>query len=104
MLGRIIIIALIAGLVYLNYTNPKFEDHKAFLLAEIQQTYPVPEEMQERLWKNVDYSNFLVCSFVKTSEESSMISSGFLKKVKLIDTKWVDEVKTKLARMEENYY
>lgn len=103
MFGRIILVAIIAGVVYLNYTNPKFEDHKTFLLAEIQQTYPVPEEMLERLWKEVDYSNFLVCSFVKKSEGSTMISSGFLKKVKLVDTKWVDEIKTKLARMEESY-
>jgi hypothetical protein len=104
MFGRIILIAVIAAIGYLSYTNPKFEDHKAFLIDEIQQTYPVPDEMQERLWKDVDYSNFIVCSFVKTSEESSMISSGFIKKVKLVDTKWVDEVKTKLASMEERYY
>lgn len=103
MLGRIILIAIIAGIGYLYYTNPTFEDHKAFLLDEIQQTYPLPEEMQERLWKGIDYSNFFVCSFVKKTEGSTMISSGVLKKVKLIDTKWVDDVKTKLARMEESY-
>ncbi len=58
---------MIAGLGYLVYTTPKIEDHKAFLLAELQQTYPVSDEMQAQIWKEVDYSNFFVCSFMKTS-------------------------------------
>jgi hypothetical protein len=103
MLSRFIMVVLIAGLGYLVYTTPKVEDHKAFLLTELQQTYPIPEEMQEKLWKEVDYSNFFVCSFMKTSVGSTMITSGFLKKVKLIDTEWVDKVKTKLHRQAETY-
>ena len=103
MLTRIVLFALIAGLVYLNYTTPKIDDHKAFLLTQLQQSYPIPEEMQERIWREVDYSNFMVCSFMKTKEGSTMISSGFLKKVKLIDSKWVDKVKTILQRQAETY-
>ena len=103
MLSRFITVVLIAGLGYLVYTTPKIEDHKAFLLAELQQTYPVSEEMQAKLWKEVDYSNFFVCSFVKTSVGSTMITSGFMKKVKLIDTEWVDKVKTRLHRQVETY-
>ena len=103
MLTRIVLFALVVGLVYLNYTTPKIEDHKAFLLAELQQTYPIPEEMQERIWRDIDYSNFMVCSFMKTKEDSKMISSGYLKKVKLINTKWVDEVKTVLQRQADTY-
>ena len=103
MLSRFIIVVLIAGLGYLVYTTPKVEDHKAFLLTELQQTYPIPEEMQEQIWKEVDYSNFFVCSFMKTSTGNTMITSGFLKKVKLIDTEWVDKVKTRLHRQAETY-
>ena len=103
MFSRFIIVVLIAGLGYLVYTTPKVEDHKAFLLAELQQTYPVSEEMQAQIWKEVDYSNFFVCSFMKTSVGSTMITSGFLKKVKLIDTEWVDKVKTELHRQAETY-
>jgi len=103
MFSRFIIVVLIAGLGYLVYTTPKVEDHKAFLLAELQQTYPVSDEMQARLWKQVDYSNFFVCSFMKTSVGSTMITSGFLKNVKLIDTEWVDKVKTELHRQAETY-
>ena len=39
MVTRIIIFALIAGVVYLNYTLPTREDHKAFLLEELQIGY-----------------------------------------------------------------
>ena len=103
MFTRIILFALVVGLVYLNYTTPKIEDHKAFLLAELQQEYPLPEAMQERMWKKLDYSNFMVCSFMKTREGSTMISAGYLKKIKLIDTEWVDKVKADLQRQAERY-
>ena len=103
MFTRIFVFALVVGLVYLNYTNPKIEDHQTFLLAELQQEYPLPEAMQERLWKKIDYSNFMVCSFMKTREGSTMISYGFLKKVKLVDTEWVDKVKKILQRQEDTY-
>jgi len=103
MFTRFFIFALVVGLVYLNYTNPQIEDHQAFLLAELQQEYPLPESMQERLWKKLDYSNFMVCSFMKTREGSTMISSGFLKKVKLIDNEWVDKVKAELQRQADRY-
>ena len=103
MLTRFIIFALVVGLVYLNYTNPKIEDHQTFLLAELQQEYPLPEAMQERLWKKIDYSNFMVCSFMKTREGSTMISSGFMKNVKLVDNEWVDKVKAELQRQADRY-
>ena len=104
MLTRIVLFLLVVGLVYLNYTNPKIEDHQAFLLAELQQSYPVSEEMQEQIWREVDYSNFMVCSFTKTKDiGSTMISAGFLKKVKLIDDEWVNKIKVKLQRQAETY-
>lgn len=103
MLTRIILFALIVGLVYLNYTTPTIEDHQAFLLAELEQSYPVSEEMREYLWAKVDYSNFLVCSFMKTSIGSTMISSGFMNKVRLVDTEWVDKAKITLRTQAESY-
>ena len=103
MFKRILIFALIVGLGYLNYTTPKIDEHKAFLLAELQQSYPIPEEMQAKIWRKVDYSNFMICSFMKTTEGNTMISSGFMKKVKLVNTKWVDDIKTNLQRQAETY-
>jgi len=97
-MSRLIFLVLLVGLVYLNYTVPKIEDHKAFLLSKLQQDYPIPREMQEKIWKDLDYSNFLVCSFMKTKVDSKMISSGYLKKVKLINSSWVDETKAALQR------
>lgn len=103
MFTRLIIFILIAGLGYLIYTAPKVEDHKAFLLAELEQTYPIPDEMKEQIWREVDFSNFFVCSFMKTTTGSTMVTSGFMKKIKLIDTEWVDKIKTRLHSQAETY-
>jgi len=98
MVSRIIIFALIVGVVYLNYTTPKIEDHKAFLLEEMQIGYTLDEDLQEALWGKVDYSNFFVCSFMKTTESSVMISYGFLKKVKLANDKWIEETRAETLK------
>ena len=103
MVGRIIIFALIAGLVYLNYTVPREEDHKAFLLSQVEQEYPLPESMQKRIWAKVDYSNFFVASFLKKTDGSSMITYGFMKKIKIADKKWVEEIKRDLQKQSESY-
>ena len=103
MLTRFIVFLLAVGIGYIIYTTPKVEDHKAFLIAEIEQTYQMPEEMKERIWNDVDYSNFFVCSFMKTSTGSTMVTSGFLKKINLVDTQWVDKIKTELQRQSETY-
>jgi len=98
MVTRIIIFALIVGVVYLNYTTPKIEDHKAFLLEKLQIGYALNEEQQERLWKKIDYSNFFVCSFMKNTTSSVMISYGFLKRVKLANDKWVEETRAEILK------
>lgn len=103
MVTRIVIFALIAGLVYLNYTTPKVEDHKAFLLNQLQIGYDLPEEQQDALWKKVDYSNFMVCSFMKTTESSVMISYGFLNKIKLANDKWLAEARANLEKRSNSY-
>lgn len=102
-MSRLIFFLVIAGLVYLNYTSPKIEDHKAFLLSQLQQEYPITPDQQEKIWKDVDYSNFLVCSFMKTRLDSKMITSGYLKKVKLINPKWIEETKAALQRQQSSY-
>lgn len=102
-MSRLFFFVVIAALVYLNYTNPKIEDHKTFLLTQLQQEYPIPAQMQEKLWNNVDYSNFLVCSFMKTKLDSKMISTGYLNKVKLINSKWVEDTKTDLQKQLSSY-
>lgn len=103
MLTRIVVFALVVCLVYLNYTTPKVEDHKAFLLAQLQQDFAISEEMQERIWRDIDYSNFMVCSFMKTKEDSKIISYGYLKKIKLLGPEWMDKTKVALQRQAESY-
>jgi hypothetical protein len=95
MIKKLVFLAIIAGLVYLNHTNPKQTTHRAVLLEELQKSGPVPVEMQEKVFGNVDFSNFLVCSTMKTIDESKLISLGYMKKVKLVNRKWADEVRTK---------
>lgn len=98
MASRIIIFALIVGVIYLNYTTPKVEDHKAFLLENMQIGFALSEEQQERLWRKTDYSNFFVCSFIKDTERSTLISYGFLKRVKLADDKWAEEARAEILQ------
>lgn len=102
MVSRIIIFALIVGVVYLNYTTPKIEDHKAFLLDEMQIGFALTDEQQKSVWKKTDYSNFFVCSFIKDTEKSTLISYGFLKKVKLANDKWAEETRAKILQ-QSNY-
>jgi len=100
MITRIVIFALIVGLGYLNYTNPSEAEHKQAILAELEQGgWPVPEQMQEALWRTVDYSNFMVCSFMKaTNIDSKMISTGYLKKVKVVNQQWVESATKDLQK------
>lgn len=98
MITRIIIVALIGGLAYLNYTNPSEQDHKDAIIAEMQQTWPIPEELQEQIWRKADYTNFMVCSFLKTTEGSVMISTGYLNKVKIVNDNWLEETRKNLNR------
>ncbi len=103
MIGRIVIFALIVGLVYLNYTTPKIEDHKAALLAELELQGEIPQELQDQLWRNIDYSNFMVCSFMKTTVGSVMISTGYLKKVNIVNNKWAEETRRSLKSRMDSY-
>jgi len=93
---KLILLIIAAGLAYLNYTNPTREDHNALLLAELQAQGPVTEEQFAQAAKDLDYSNFMVCSATKTAMDSKMISLGYLKKVKLINDRWVNETVQKL--------
>ena len=99
MFTRLILLALIAGLVYLNYTTPTLADHQDAILAGLEEgSWPIPEEQLGKIWSDVDYSNFLVCSFMKTKVDSRMISSGYLKKVKVVNDKWLSDMRQELQR------
>lgn len=99
MFTRLILLALIAGLVYLNYTTPTLADHQDAILARLEEgSWPIPEEQLDKIWSEVDYSNFLVCSFMKTKVDSRMISSGYLKKVKVVNDKWLSDMRQELQR------
>lgn len=96
MFKKLILFALIAGLVYLNYTNPKREDHEALLLGTLQMSGPVSEEQFAQAIKDIDFSNFMVCSATKTSVDSKMITLGYLKKTKLVNDQWIKQTLQKI--------
>ena len=93
---KLLFLIIAGGLVYLNYTNPTREDHDEFLLAELQALGPVSDEQFAQATKDIDFSNFMVCSATKTSLDSKMITLGYLKKVKLVNAKWISETVQKL--------
>lgn len=93
---KLLFLIIAGGLVYLNYTNPTREDHEALLRAEMQARGPVSEEQFVQTLKDIDFSNFMVCSATKTSVDSKMISLGYLNKVKLINDQWIKETARKL--------
>jgi hypothetical protein len=93
---KLLFLIIAGGLVYLNYTNPTREDHEEFLLAEMQALGPVSEEQFAKATRDIDFSNFMVCSATKTSLDSKMITLGYLKEVKLVNDKWIRETVQKL--------
>ena len=98
MFKKLIFLIIIGGLVYLNVTTPKQAEHEALLLEELQQFGPVSEALEERVFSQLDFSNFMVCSAIKTSEDSKMLTLGYLKKVKLVHTEWAQEAYKKYQR------
>ena len=89
MFNKLILIAILGGLVYLNYTNPPRADHEALLLAELQALGPMSGEQSALAMKDLDYSNFMICSATKTALDSKLISFGYLRKVKVINESWL---------------
>jgi hypothetical protein len=96
MIKKLIFFAIIGGLVYLNYTNPKREDHEAVILAALQRSGPVSAEQFAAALKDVDFSNFMVCSATKTTLDNKVITFGYRKKVELKNDAWVRQTMQKL--------
>ena len=88
---KLLFLIIAGGLVYLNYTNPQRADHEALLLAELRKNGPVSEEQFASVMKDVDFSNFMVCSATKTSVDSRIITYGYLKKTKLVNDQWLKQ-------------
>lgn len=98
MITRMVVLALVAGLVYLHATNPTELDHQEAILALLEPAWPLSEELQDEIWRTVDYSNFLVCSFMKTSADSKMITTGYLHRIELVNNRWLQETRQNLQK------
>ena len=78
----IVIIVVLAGFLFLlNYINPKFDDHKSAISAEIELDSPV--------WGNLEYKDFFVASFTSNVSKGSMVSFGLCRFVKVVDDEWI---------------
>jgi hypothetical protein len=88
---KIILLILIAAVVYLNYANPKLADHQAKMLSSLSAAGEIPEGVQDKIWQDVDFSNFLILSVTKTTLDSKMITIGYLGKVRLINEAWAED-------------
>ena len=100
---KIIVIILIAGAGYLNYTNPTIDDHRDFVLEEMGIGYTIPDDVYERIWADVDFSSFFVASFMKTSEDSTMITSGYLNNLKIVNKKWLEKKKAQIEERMDRF-
>jgi len=78
----IVIIVVVAGFLFLlNYINPKFDEHKSAISAEIKLDSPV--------WENLEYKDFFVASFTSNASKGSMVSFGLCRFVKVVDDEWI---------------
>lgn len=93
---KLLFLIIAGGLVYLNYNNPTREDHETLIYQEMRAIGPVSDEQFEQAMKNIDFSNFMICSATKTALDSRMITFGYMKKVELKNPGWVQETASKL--------
>lgn len=81
---NIFVIVILAALVFfMTYINPKFDDHKSAIASETKLDSPV--------WENLKYKNIFVASATSNANKGSMVSIGFCKYVKVVDTEWFTE-------------
>ena len=93
---KLLFLIIAGGVFYLNYTNPTREDHEELLFTELQAFGPVSEEQFDKVLKDIDFSNFMVCSATKTTLDSKVLSFGYLKKTKMVNTAWAGQTMQKL--------
>lgn len=87
---KLIGLILLGGAGYLGYTNPDYATHKQVIAAQLpdQASYSQESEMERPIFGNLDYSNFLIGSATKDTAKLTLVSYGFLGKVKVVDKDW----------------
>ena len=95
MLKKFLFLAVIAALVYLNMTNPDRTEHREKLLTELEISGPVPQQMEEAILRNLDFSDFLICSTMKTIDNSQLVTLGYRRNVELVNPEWLASVREK---------
>ena len=84
----LLILAVIAFLGFLYYSNPSFQDHKSEIGSDLVESNTISDELDDPFWKDLDYTNFFICSTTKSTTSKTMVSVGFMWKVKVVDNEW----------------
>lgn len=87
---KLLALVFLGGCGYLAYTNPDYATHKRAIAAQLPGDIPYSEEreLEKPLFGTLDYSNFLVGSATKDTVKLTLVSYGYLGKVKIVDKDW----------------
>jgi hypothetical protein len=85
---KLILLILVAAVGYLAYTNPDFTAHKAAISEQLPGRAMLYAQDEADRFSTLDYSNFLIASATKDTVKMTMVSYGFLGRVKIADEDW----------------
>ena len=84
---KLIILAIIGLIVYLYRSNPSFEDHIAKIGSDFLETGSVSEQVEEKIREKLTYKDYSIVSATQSRETGTMVSVGFLRRVKVVNEK-----------------
>lgn len=84
------LLLIAAGVCY--YYNPPLEDHISALVADAPQDMFSSESLRDKVKENLDFTNFVVASATKDKLRLSIVTFGFLGKVRIVSHKWMGEL------------
>ena len=86
---KLIFFILLAGAGYLYYTNPTREAHIEALTEALTARQVIAEgAATPAMFRDLDYSSFFIGSSLKDTEKMTIVTSGYLGKVKVVDDQW----------------
>lgn len=84
------LLLIAAGICY--YYNPPLEDHISALAAQVPEGTSFSEDIRDKIRDNLDFTNFVVASATKDKVRLSIVTFGFLGKIRIVSDKWMGEL------------
>ena len=88
---KFLFLLLVVAAVCYHY-NPPLEDHINALTANVPEDMSFSEGMSDKIRENLDFTNLYVASATKDKLRLSIVTFGFLGKVRIINEKWLGEL------------